>query len=221
MLDAYIPEPSPTPVGSPLPPMTLEESSKRAQTLYVKLKYLDPGGGGMGWALGCKGCASIVGKHATQLAHSEECRLRVIEKTKSNPVIAARIKATRLREDEWFSKTLEEERGERPNTGTEVGVGDESVPPVVGRTPAQEGGSSSSGGAAPSAPAEANRQSRASRVGPMPLDRESRKRSPEDRDESSKRKGGVVPAPKAAGQTKRRSEDQGVREKSRSSAETR
>ena len=101
---------------------------------------------------------SISGNYKTQLAHSEDCRLRVIDKTKSNPVTAARIKATRLREDEWFSKTLEEERGKRPNTGIEVEVGGESVPPVVGRTLAQEGGSYSSGGAAPSATAEVNQQ---------------------------------------------------------------
>ena len=108
MLDAYMPEPSPALVVSPLPPVTLEESLKRAKKFYVKQKDLDPGGCGMGWTPGCRGCASIAVKHATQLAHSEECSLRVIEKTKSNPVTAARIKAARLREYEWFSRTLEE-----------------------------------------------------------------------------------------------------------------
>ena len=50
---------------------------------------------------------------------------------------------------------------------------------------------------------------------PMSLDPESRKRPPEVREESPIRKAGVVPAPKAAGPTKRRPEDQGVREKAR------
>ena len=97
----------------------------------------------------------------------------------------------------------------------EADVGGAGVYPVIGRTPAQEGGSSSSGGAAPSAPSEVVPERM-----PMPLDSESRKRSLDDRDESSKRKGGVVPAPKAAGQTKRRPEDQGIREKGRSCTET-
>lgn len=79
--------------------MTLEESTKRAKKLHVKQKDLDPGSGGIGWTLGCKGCESIAGDHTTQLAHSEDCRLRVIEKTTSNPMTAARIKVTRLRED--------------------------------------------------------------------------------------------------------------------------
>lgn len=84
---------------------------------------------------------------------------------------------------------------------------------MVGRTPVQEGGSSGCGGAAPSDPAEVDRQSGTNRVVPMPLDPESRKRASEDRDEGSKRKGGVVLALKAAGQTKRRPEFQGVPEK--------
>ena len=66
----------------------------------MKQKDLDPSLSGMGWALGCKGCASIAGKYATQLAHSEECRLRVMEKTRSHPVTAARIKASELRAKE-------------------------------------------------------------------------------------------------------------------------
>ena len=92
MLDAYMPEPSPTPVGSPLPPVTLEETMRVQKKFYVKQKDLDPAANGIGWTPGCKGCESIAGKHTTQLAHNEDCRLRVIEKTRSNPVTAARIK---------------------------------------------------------------------------------------------------------------------------------
>ena len=61
MLDAYVPEPSPTPVGSPLPPRTLEETTKPVKKLYVKAKDLDPVVGGIGWTPGCKGCESIAG----------------------------------------------------------------------------------------------------------------------------------------------------------------
>ena len=95
MLDAYVPEPSPAPVGSRLPPMTLEETTKPANKFYVKAKDLDPAGGGIGWTPGCKGCESIAGSYKTQVAHSEGCRLRVINETKSNPVTAARVKAAR------------------------------------------------------------------------------------------------------------------------------
>ena len=43
MLDAYMPEPSPTSVGSPLPPMTLEESTKRAMKFPGKAERLTSG----------------------------------------------------------------------------------------------------------------------------------------------------------------------------------
>ena len=95
MLDAYVPEPSPAPVGSPLPPMTLEETTKPAKQFYVKTKDLAPARGGIGWTPGCKGCESIAGSCNTQVAHSEGSRLRVIHETKSNPVTAARVQAAR------------------------------------------------------------------------------------------------------------------------------
>ena len=80
-LDTYMPEPSAKPTGAPLPPVTLEEKLKIAKQFYVKKKDLDPAQNGLGWTPGCKGCESIAGGHATQLAHNNECRLRVIEKT--------------------------------------------------------------------------------------------------------------------------------------------
>ena len=85
LLDDHMPEPSDKPTGTPLPPMTVEEKAKKAKQFYVKQKDLDPAQSGLGWTPGCKGCESIAGKHATQLAHNDECRLRVIGKTRSNP----------------------------------------------------------------------------------------------------------------------------------------
>ena len=66
---------------------------------------------------------------------------------------AARIKASELREREYYAKKLEETHGPS-DVGVEVvpEVVPEVVleaPPVVGGTPVQEGGSSSSGGAVP------------------------------------------------------------------------
>ena len=117
------------------------------------------------------------------------------------------------------------------DVGVREGEGEEGtraaleVEVAVGRTPAQVGGSSSSGqqaggspslGPAPPAPLEAVPERT-----PMTLDPESRKRTSEDRDESPKRRGGVVPAGKAAGQRRRGPEDQGGREESRNSTGTR
>ena len=103
-LDAYVPEPSAKPAGVPQPPMTLEEKLKTAKRFYVKKKDLDPTQDGLGWTPGCKGCESIANKHATQLAHNDDCRLRVMEGTKSNPVTAARMKANEDRVKEYHAK---------------------------------------------------------------------------------------------------------------------
>ena len=45
MLDAYAPEPSSNPLGSPLPPRTLEEPMKVVKRFYVKTTDLDPSSG--------------------------------------------------------------------------------------------------------------------------------------------------------------------------------
>ena len=81
--------------------------------------------------LGCKGCESIAGSYKAGVAHSEGCRLRVINETKSNPVTAARVKAARGREDKWLAKTLEEEKEKEKKAR---GAAPE-VEEVVGRTP--------------------------------------------------------------------------------------
>ena len=130
--------------------MTVEEKLKKAKQFYVEQKDLDPAQAGLGWTPGCKGCESIARKHATQLAHNDECRLRVIEKTKSNPVTAARLKASELREKEYYTKKLEETHG--PGDVKAEAVPVEVIPgtpPVIVRTPVQRGGSSSSGGPGP------------------------------------------------------------------------
>ena len=75
----------------------MEEKLKKAKQFHVKKKDLDPAQDGFGWTPGCKGCESLA-RGTTQLAHNDECRLRVIEKTKSNPVTAARVKASEQRE---------------------------------------------------------------------------------------------------------------------------
>ena len=61
MLDAYMPEPSPTPVGSPLPPVTLEESTRVPNKFYVKQKDSDPVANGIGWTPGAKDASPLPG----------------------------------------------------------------------------------------------------------------------------------------------------------------
>ena len=104
ILDTYAPEPSEKPTGAPTPPMSVEGKLKKAKQFYVKRKDLDPAQSGLGWTPGCRGCESLASA-TTQLAHNDECRLRVIEKTKSNPVTAARVKASEQREREYYSRT--------------------------------------------------------------------------------------------------------------------
>ena len=61
MLHAYMPEPSPTPVGSPLPPVTLEETTRVPNTFYVKQRVLDPATNGIGWTPGAKDASPLLG----------------------------------------------------------------------------------------------------------------------------------------------------------------
>ena len=64
---------------------------------------------------------------------------------------AARLKASEQREKEYYSRTLEEAHGPRETGGEPVpAVVAPDGPPVIVRTPVQEGGSSSSGGQLPS-----------------------------------------------------------------------
>ena len=136
-----------------------------------------------------------------------------MEKTRSNAVTAARIKASELREKECYAKNMEESLDPRDvDAGVVPGVEvrEAGTPPVMGRTPVQGGGSSSSGGGGPPP------------VVPMSLDHdpkrprevaehfgdfgeELRKRS------RMLREAGVAPVAKAAGPSKRGPEDQGDR----------
>ena len=61
MLDAYMPEPSPTPVGSPLPPVTLEETMRVPKKFCVKQRDLDPAANGIGWTPGAKDASPFPG----------------------------------------------------------------------------------------------------------------------------------------------------------------
>ena len=117
----------------------------------MKTRDLDPAAGGMGWTPGCKGCESISRGVKTQVAHSDECRARVIERTGSRPEIAARIKATREREDEWLAKQLETEKDAKKNRveGQEAPDQVDRGPGEAGPIPSQVGGSSSSSSAQP------------------------------------------------------------------------
>ena len=60
MLDTEAPEPSYTPVCSPLPPRMLGEPMGDLRGFYVKIPDLDPASGGTGFTDGCKGCKAII-----------------------------------------------------------------------------------------------------------------------------------------------------------------
>ena len=84
MLDIEPPEPSFTPVCSPLPPRMLDEPMKNLRGFYVKIPDLDPAGGGIGFTDGCKGCKAIIyGK--SRVGHDNHCRHRVVLTASTNP----------------------------------------------------------------------------------------------------------------------------------------
>ena len=60
MLDTDAPEPSYTPMCSPLPPRMLEEPMRDLRGFYVKTPDLDPASGGIGFTDGCKCCRAII-----------------------------------------------------------------------------------------------------------------------------------------------------------------
>ena len=75
MLDVVPPPPSSTPVSSPLPPRTLEEPcGENVRQFYVTRPDVDPAGGGIGFADGCKGCKAIIYGKA-RVANDEDIEL--------------------------------------------------------------------------------------------------------------------------------------------------
>ena len=72
-------------------------------------KDVDPKYNGIGFTEGCKGCQAIVnGK--PPVAHSQECRLRLMEQAPNNEKIAARVKRSLGKTGEFLAKNVE--RGE-------------------------------------------------------------------------------------------------------------
>ena len=62
--------------------------------------------GGFGFTEGCKGCRAIItGKNP--VAHSPECRLKIMEQAPNNDKIAARVKRAMGKDREFHSKNLE------------------------------------------------------------------------------------------------------------------
>ena len=138
MLDAEPPAPSLTPVCSPLPPRILEEPfMKDLRQFYVKAPDLDPGGGGIGFTDGCKGCKAIIyGK--SRVGHDNHCRHRVIETASTNPQVAARVKVAIDRDVRWHAKKLEasETRRKEPEKDSGGGSAEASEHPPAGKSKA-------------------------------------------------------------------------------------
>ena len=89
-LDETPPEPSSSPAVSPLPPIVTEEPSKKVRNFFVYAGDVDPAAGCFGFTPGCDGCKAINGTRS--VAHSETCRLKVMQQAPNNPKIAARVK---------------------------------------------------------------------------------------------------------------------------------
>ena len=154
-MDGNPEEPSSSPAVSPLPPIIMEEPVEKIRNFFVTAKDVDPRFSGVGFTEGCKGCRAIVnGK--TPVAHSRDCRLRVMEQAPKNDKIAARLKRIVSKDQDSHARSLErseenkkkESEGQPPSVQTVVEGGSSET---TSRT--QAGGSSSSSG--PSAPAAA------------------------------------------------------------------
>ena len=95
--------PSSPPAVSPLPPIIMEEPVEKIRNFYVTAKDVDPRHSGVGFTEGCKGCRAIVnGK--TPVAHSHDCRLRVMEQAPNNDKIAARLKRTVSKDHDFHAR---------------------------------------------------------------------------------------------------------------------
>ena len=185
-LDENAPEPSLEPLGSPLPPIMLEEPVvKQVRSFYVKKTDVDPSKNGIGFTPGCPGCLAIINRSSHSVAHGEGCRLRVMERAKTDSSVASRAKTTQGKDLEAHAKLLEatEEKRkrkaapnsmERPSEGTgveeegsagaarnEVGGASGSGSSVPVSSPEPGGGSSSSGPASSPAPRKRQAESQA------------------------------------------------------------
>ena len=108
-LDGNVPEPSGEPLGSPLPPLMLEEPVKKVRHVYVKKKDVDPAAKGIGFTPGCLGCIGIINwmPGGRSVTHSEDCRLRTMERAETDSSVAARVQATQARDLGARAKLLE------------------------------------------------------------------------------------------------------------------
>ena len=105
-LDENPAEPSSSPTVSPLPPIITEEPIERIRNFYVTQKDVDPESGGFGFTDGSKGCSAITnGKRP--VAHSHECRLKIMEQAPNSAKIAASVKRTLSKDQEFHAKNLE------------------------------------------------------------------------------------------------------------------
>ena len=90
-------------------------------------KDVDPKFGGFGFTEGCKGCRAIVnGKNP--VAHSHDCRLKIMEQAPNNDKIAARVKRTMVKDQEFHAKDLErneEKRKKGKRSAVLFGAGDD------------------------------------------------------------------------------------------------
>ena len=159
-LDENPAEPSSSPTVSPLPLIVTEEPIERIRNFYVTSKDVDHNSGGLVFTDGCKGCRAII-NNKNPVAHSPECRLKVMEQAPNNEKIAARVKRTVGRDQSFHARNLEknEERKKRENEvhppPEPVGVnggGSEGAPR------AQVGGSASSASPSPAMPAQPSRK---------------------------------------------------------------
>ena len=89
-----------------MPPIIMEEPVEKIRNFYVTAKDVDPKFNGFGFTEGCKGCRAIVnGK--PPVAHSSECRLRIMEQAPNSEKIAARVKRSFGKDQEFHAKNLE------------------------------------------------------------------------------------------------------------------
>ena len=96
-LDENVPEPSPEPLGSPLPPiMTEEPAAKKVRQFYVKKADVYPAKKGICFTQGCPGCVAMINwmPGYRSVPHIEGCRPRLMERATTDSSIAARVKAT-------------------------------------------------------------------------------------------------------------------------------